>query len=59
MNLYTFSFSVEDNIQAESLEEAWKIARERVVSGFYGPTQANLEFIEELPEEAEEVAAES
>ncbi len=59
MDIYRFSLSIEDEITAESQEEAWKIAKDRVVGGFYGPTQANIEFLEEVPGPAQESAAES
>jgi len=57
MKKYEFTLNIYEIIEAESQEEAWRIAKDRVVSGFYGPTQANLEFLEELPELGEEESA--
>ncbi len=59
MNVYRFSFSVEDEIKAESLTEAWGIIKESIIAGYYGPTRENLEFDRELPKEGEAVASES
>jgi len=59
MNIYRLYIDIDDQIKAESREEAWKIAKEKVIGGFYGPTQANLEFIEKVPEQGVEVTAES
>jgi len=59
MNLYRFSFSVDEEIKAETKEEAWKIVKDSISVGYYGPTQANVEFLEEIPEPAHKPAVES
>jgi len=51
MQVYQFSFNVEDEITAESLDEAWEIVKGRVMDRFYGPTKDNLELIRETVEE--------
>ena len=51
MNLYRLLLDVEDEIQAETHEEAWVKFRERVTKGYYGPTRENVEFIKEVREE--------
>lgn len=51
MQVYRFSFNVEDEIKAESLDEAWEIIKGRVTDRFYGPTRDNLELISEVTEE--------
>ena len=51
MQVYRFIFSIDDTIKAESLEEAWSIIKARDEDNWYGPTIANLEFIEEIKEE--------
>ncbi len=51
MQVYRFSFNVEDEITAESLDEAWEIIKGRIMDRFYGPTKDNLELISEVPEE--------
>lgn len=52
MQFYHFRFEVDAEIKAESLEEAWEIVKLRMADRFYGPTQEDLEFIREIPEEA-------
>ena len=59
MNIYRFSFTVDDEIKAESLTEAWDIVKQSITAGYYGPTRENLEFDRELPKEGEAVASES
>ena len=59
MNLYKFYFVVDTEIKAESIDEVWEIVKRRMADRFYGPTLANLEFLEEITEETEKVAAES
>lgn len=51
MNVYRLSFHVDDDIEAESLKDAWEMARDRIHNGYYGPTQANLELDHEIVEE--------
>lgn len=51
MQIYRFSFNVEDEITAESLDEAWEIVKGRTMDRFYGPTKDNLEFVREVPVE--------
>jgi len=50
MNLYRLTLDIDDEIQAETLEEAWVKFQERVRKGYYGPTKENVEFLEEVPE---------
>ena len=52
MKIFRFSFNLDDEIRAETLEAAWKILKTREQDGWYGPTIANLEFIREEEEEA-------
>ena len=54
MQVYRFTFTVDDTIKAESLVEAWNIIKDRIDDRYYGPTIANLEFIEENAEKGEE-----
>ncbi|MBA7560731.1 hypothetical protein ES708_02362 [subsurface metagenome] len=51
MKLYKLTFIVEDEIKAESRDAAFDIITARLDKGYYGPTQDNLELLEELPEE--------
>lgn len=55
MNLYRITLTIEDECQAKDQEEAWVKFQERVKGGYYGPTMADVEFIEEV--QAEEAAA--
>lgn len=48
MNLYRLTLSIDDEIQAETHEEAWGKFQERVKSGYYGPTKENVDFLEEV-----------
>lgn len=53
MKVYRFTFTVEDEIAAESQLEAWKAAREMLQLGYYGPTLESIEFDRDLePEES-------
>ena len=58
MQVYRFTFTVDDTIKAESLVEAWSVIKDRIDDRYYGPTIANLEFVEETveTEEAEKVS---
>ena len=58
MNLYKFYFSIDTEIKAESIDEVWEIVKRRMADRFYGPTSANLEFLEEITEELSPGAAE-
>jgi hypothetical protein len=57
MKVYKLTFIVEDEIKAESREEAFKIAKESLAIGYYGPTQDNLELLEDLLGESPEEPA--
>jgi len=50
MQVYRFTFTVDDEIKAESLVEAWEVVKARIDDRYYGPTIANLEFVEETVE---------
>lgn len=52
MQVYSFRFEVDEEIKAESPEEAWEIVKMRMADRYYGPTQDNLELIREIPEPA-------
>ncbi len=54
MNLYRLTLNIDDEIQAETHEEAWVKSQELVKSGYYGPTRENVEFLEGV--QAEEAA---
>ena len=47
MKIYRFTLNIDDEIKAETLEDAWKILKKREQDGRYGPTIANLELIGE------------
>ena len=55
MNLYRLTLNIDDEIQTETHEEAWIKFRERVTSGYYGPTEKDVEFLQEVV--VEEAAA--
>ena len=50
MNLYRLTLNIDDEMQAETHEEAWVKFQERIKRGYYGPTKENVEFIEEVRE---------
>lgn len=52
MKIYRYTLIIDDEIQAETLEEAWAIVKARDEDNWYGPTIANLEFISETSEQA-------
>lgn len=51
MKIYHYYLNIDDEIQAESLEEAWVVVKARDEDNWYGPTIANLELIREETEE--------
>lgn len=55
MQVYRFTFTIDDTIKAESLVEAWTVIKDRIDDRYYGPTIANLEFVEETVETEEAV----
>lgn len=54
MNKYRLTLSIDDEIEAETLEKAWKSFRESVTVGYYGPTKDDVEFVEEVEESVTE-----
>lgn len=54
MNIYHYSLSIEADIEAEDLDEAWATIKNRMDDRFWGPTAANIELTEVKPETAEE-----
>lgn len=59
MKVYRFSFTIDDEIVAETRDRAYRIVRELFQLGYYGPTRDNLEFDRELSLEGEEPTPES
>lgn len=53
MKIYRYSLHIDDEIPAESIEEAWGVVKARDEDNWYGPTIANLEFVREITEETE------
>ena len=51
MKIFRYSLHIDDEIRAESLEDAWQVVKVRDEDNWYGPTIANLELIGEEPEE--------
>ncbi|MBA7568670.1 hypothetical protein ES708_10404 [subsurface metagenome] len=50
MKLFRFTFSIDDDIEAQSKDEAWEIVKKRIADRYYGPTHNSLELIEDLTE---------
>lgn len=48
MQKYRFTFSVDDEISADSKDDAWELVKKRISDRYYGPTHYSLELIEEL-----------
>jgi len=48
MKLCRLTLNIDDEIQAETHEEAWEKFQGRVKRGYYGPTKENVEFLEEV-----------
>lgn len=48
MYTYRLTLNIDDEIQAETHEEAWIKFQERVKRGYYGPTKEDVEFLEEV-----------
>lgn len=55
MNVYRMTLDIDDEVQAETHEEAWVKFYERIKRGYYGPTLENVQLIEEV--RVEEAAA--
>ena len=51
MNLYRLFMTIEEELEAETHEEAWVKFRERVREGYYGPTRDDIEFVGTVREE--------
>ena len=51
---YHLSLTIEDELVAEDIDEAWATFSSRIEDRFYGPTQANIEDLGEVPEEITE-----
>jgi len=54
MNRYRLSMTIEDEVIADNSYKAFLTFRERFREGFYGPRQDDVEFVEEVLEEASE-----
>jgi len=54
MKIFHYTLTIDDEIRAETLEDAWQVVKARDEDNWYGPTIANLEFIGEEPEEVTE-----
>ena len=52
MNKYRVTLTIDDELNAETEEEAWGKFSELLKSGYYGPIKENVEFLEEVPAEA-------
>jgi hypothetical protein len=50
MNRYRLLMTIDDDIEAKDLDEAWEKFRNRIKEGYYGPTIGNVEFIGEVIE---------
>ena len=51
MKIFRYSLTIDDEIRAETIEDAWQVVKARDEDNWYGPTIANLEPIGEEPEE--------
>ena len=51
MKIFRYSFHIDDEIRAETIEDAWQVVKARDEDNWYGPTIANLELIGEEEEE--------
>lgn len=43
MKTYTLDLTIHDEIQAETIDEAWEIFSARVEDRYYGPTRDNID----------------
>ena len=50
MNKYRLNMCIEDEVIAKDTYDAFCQFRDRTREGFYGPIQADVEFIEEVTE---------
>ena len=48
---FRLSITIEDEIEADDLDEAWDKFRSRIEDRFYGPTKENIEDLGEIIEE--------
>lgn len=51
MYKWRFALTIEDEGYAEDEYTAWTIFRNRVIDRFYGPTNAQVEMVEEVTPE--------
>ena len=51
---YRFSISIDDEFEAEDIDEAWELVKARWEDRFYGPTSENITTLGEIPEEETE-----
>lgn len=54
MNIYHFSLSIDADIEAEDLDEAWAAVKNYMDDRFWGPTSANITLTGVKPETPEE-----
>ena len=54
MPIYRVSLLIEDEIRADSIDQAYQIVKERLQQGFYGPTREHFEEIPTYEEETSE-----
>ena len=50
---FRLSISIDDEIIADDIDEAWDTFKTRFEDRFYGPTKDNIEQLEEVEEEEE------
>ena len=55
MNIYHLSLSIEADIEAEDLNQAWAAIKDRMDDRFWGPTSANIELVGKKEESEEKV----
>ena len=48
---FRLSLTIDDEIEADDIDEAWDRFKSRIEDRFYGPTKDNIEDLGELPEE--------
>lgn len=52
MNRYRLTMTIDDEVEAETPQKAWMKFKDLVECHYYGPTREDVEFIEEVVEEA-------
>lgn len=53
MKRYRLTLTIEDEVIADDIDEAWETIKKRVEDRFYGPTTRDIEDLGEVPEEGE------